>query len=354
MSPQVEVVAVGARTPLGYTAESSAAAMRAGIARFAEYPFADARGEPVVVAADGLLDSKIEGRVRMMALLESALEEVEEKLGPGVARSGGVRLLLSLPEGRPGFSEEDAAWVVAAVEARTRARGHHPLVELVGRGQAGGIRAVEHVLRECAKGREAVFLVAGVESYHHPETFIWLERERRFAQPGIRGGFIPGEGAGCLALVSVGLRRRLKLPGLAVVSGACTVQESLLRDSDTGSFGQAMTKAVEGAFAGLATTREKVDDLYIDLNGERYRSEEWGFVALRTPSIWRTTTYRSLCDGWGDVGAAAGVLGGVLAVRAFARGYMKGPLAMVLTGSDSGLRGAMLLRSPGPIEGRVS
>ncbi|MCP3141601.1 hypothetical protein [Pyxidicoccus xibeiensis] len=346
MNAELEVVAVGARIPLGYSAESSAAAMRAGISRYAEFPFIDARGEPVVVASDGQLDPKLEGRDRLMPLLESVLDEVEEKLGSAVLEGNRCRLLLSLPEVRPGFSDDDAAWLVSAMEARPRAKAARMRVELAGRGHAGALRAVEQALRESSEGRESFFLVTGVDSYLHAETFLWLERDGRFAQPGIRGGFIPGEGAGCLALMTAGLRRRLRLPRLEVVRGARTAQERLLRGSDTGSFGVGMTQAVEGAVAGLDLSREKVDELYADINGERYRSEEWGFVALRTPSVWHSTAYRSLSDGWGDVGAAAGALGGVLAVRAFARGYARGPRVMVMAGSDGGLRGAMLLQDP--------
>ncbi|MCY1045725.1 hypothetical protein OV208_30710 [Corallococcus sp. bb12-1] len=346
MSAEVEVVAVGARTPVGYSAESSAAAVRARISRYAEYPFIDARGEPVVVAADGLLEPKLEGRERIVPMLESVLEEVESKLGHGVFQGNSLRLLLALPENRPGFSEDDAGWLIRTLTARFQSKTSSPRVELAGRGHAGAIRAVEQAQRECSSGREHVFLVVGVDSYLHAETFGWLEQRRRFAQQGIRGGFVPGEGAGCLALMSAGLRRRLRLPPLATVRGVRTAQEVQLRDSPTGSFGAGMTQAVQGAVAGLDLPREAVDSLCMDINGERYRSEEWGFVALRTPSVWKSTGYTAPSGSWGDVGAAFGALGGVLAVRSFARGYAPGPRAMVLAGSDGGLRGAMLLQAP--------
>ncbi len=346
MNAQIEVVAVAARTPVGLTAESSAASVRAGICRYAEYPFIDPRGERVVVAADRLLGSRPEGRDRLVPMAASVLEEIEAKIDQKLLYGGKLSVLLALPETRPGFSEEDAAWVADSVAARLRSKTSSARVEVAGRGHAGSIRAVEQVMRECSESRDNLFLVVGVDSYHHADTFMWLERSRRFAQPGIRSGFTPGEGAGCLALMSAGLRRRLRLPQLAIVRGACTAQERLLRDSDTGSFGVGMTQAVQGSVAGLDLPSEGVDDLYTDINGERYRSEEWGFVALRAPSVWRSAGYKAPSDCWGDVGAAFGALGGVLAVRAFARGYARGPRALVMAGSDGGLRGAMLLQAP--------
>lgn len=346
MNAQVEVVAVAARTPVGLTAESSAASVRAGICRYAEYPFVDPRGERVVVAADRLLGSGPEGRDRLMPMAGSVLEEIEAKIDQKILYGGRLSVLLALPETRPGFSEEDAAWVADSLAARFRAKSSSARVELAGRGHAGAIRAVEKVMQECSESRDNLFLVLGVDSYHHADTFMWLERSRRFAQPGIRSGFTPGEGAGCLALMSAGLRRRLRLPQLAIVRGSCAAQERLLRDSDTGSFGVGMTQAVQGAVAGLDLPRESVDVLYTDINGERYRSEEWGFVALRTPSVWQSPGYKAPSECWGDVGAAFGALGGVLAVRAFARGYARGPRVLVMAGSDGGLRGAMLLQAP--------
>lgn len=346
MSAQVEVVAVGARTPVGLTAASSAAAVRAGISRYAEYPFIDLRGEPVVVAADRLLETRLEGRDRLLPMAGSVLEEMETRLGEKILYGGKLRVLLALPETRPGFSESDAAWVVESLTVRFRARTSSASVELAGRGHAGAIRAVEQAMAECSERLDHLFLVVGAESYHHPNTFMWLERGRRFAQPGIRGGFTPGEGAGGLALMSAGLRRRLSLPALAIVRGARTAQETRLRDSETGSFGVGMTQAVQGAISGLDLLREGVDTVYTDINGERYRSEEWGFVALRAPAAWKTPGYKAPSDCWGDVGAAFGALGGVLAIQAFARRYARGPRTLVMAGSDSGLRGAMLLQAP--------
>ena len=87
-----------------------------------------------------------------------------------------------------------------------------------------------------------------------------------------------------------------------------------------------------------------MDTLYCDINGERYRSEEWGFVAMNTASLWKSLDYEAPSACWGDVGAAFGTLAGVLALQSYARGYARGPRALVMAGSESGLRGAMLLQ----------
>src|SRR5262249_49628223 len=94
----IEVIATGARTPLGLTGETTAAAVRAGIAGFEEFPFALASGEPVVTCADAELDPKLEGRERLVPMIESAIGEAMRKLSRGNPYRGVCYLLFALPE----------------------------------------------------------------------------------------------------------------------------------------------------------------------------------------------------------------------------------------------------------------
>ena len=337
----VDIVEVGARTPVGLTAETSAAAVRAGISRGRMFPFVTPRGEPIIVASDSCLAPELEGRDRMLPLVESVLDEVISAFETNAL--GQVSVLLVLPEARPGFSDSDAEWLVAGVRACLASWNFPAQVAVAGRGHAGGIQAVGQAIIEAGRNGDALFIIVGVDSYHHRHTFVWLEGERRLSEPGVRSGFMPGEGAGCLVLASPGWRKVRQMPRLAVVHSACTAKETLLRDSESGSFGVGLSQAVTAATAaaGVRLPDEAADAEYIDINGERYRSEEFGFVALRVPSAFRSFNYLAPADCWGDVGAAFAPLAAVLAVRSFARGYARGPRALVLAGSDSGLRGAM-------------
>jgi 3-oxoacyl-[acyl-carrier-protein] synthase-1 len=315
------------------------------VSRLREYPFVSETGELLVLAADPKLRFALEGQERLLPIVKSVLDEVLAKLEdktPG----GGYHVLLALPEARPGFSDGDAKWIASEVHAHLGAAGITAPVEIAGRGHAGAIPAVERVIQESSRRPDTLFLVIGADSYNHTDTFMWLESRGQFAQPGVRSGFFPGEGAACLALANGRLRRSLGLPHLASLSGTGTAQETLLRDSDTGSFGVGMTEAVVGAAAGLRLPDEGADTVYSDINGERYRSEEFGFVAMRAYSAMKTLTYDAPSDLWGDVGAAFPCLAGVLAVESFSRGYAAGPRAIVMAGSESGLRGAMFLQGP--------
>ena len=104
MSIGIEVIATGARTPLGLTAESTAAAVRASISAFGEFPFVMANGEPVIVCADPQLESALEGRARLVALIESVLDEVLQKLEQGSPHTAvGVICCSRCPKHAPDF-----------------------------------------------------------------------------------------------------------------------------------------------------------------------------------------------------------------------------------------------------------
>jgi 3-oxoacyl-[acyl-carrier-protein] synthase-1 len=65
----------------------------------------------------------------------------------------------------------------------------------------------------------------------------------------------------------------------------------------------------EAIRAAIASSGEPVDDVYGDLDGHRYRSEEWGFAQLRSHAVFRgTSPCRTFAGCWGDCGAAVGAL----------------------------------------------
>jgi len=89
----------------------------------------------------------------------------------------------------------------------------------------------------------------------------------------------------------------------------------------------------------------KVDRILCDMNGERYRGNEYGFAAIRNPTLFRNAAdFETPADCWGDIGAASGPLFVCLAAEAEARNYSKGLQTLVWASSEQGLRAAALLR----------
>jgi 3-oxoacyl-[acyl-carrier-protein] synthase I len=332
MPARVSIVATGARTPVGLHSASAAAAVRAGISRLAEHPFMiDQAGDPMPAAMDSILDPTLFGVQRFIELAKSALEEV-------TASRISAPLYLGLPEIRPGFTERDADAIGSAMQRSNV----YNFVE----GHAAGLAAIQAATTRIQKGEAEACLVGGVESYFHPDTMEWLDANRQLTGSVSRSGFNPGEGAGFCLLMSESAAYRRGLRPLAFVSSASSARETkLIKTADT-CLGEGLTSVVREATRHLEPPHEAVTDIFCDMNGERYRAEEWGFVCLRLPlQMADPTAYISPADCWGDMGAASGPLFAILACQAIARGYANGPRTLLWASSEGGLRSAVLLES---------
>jgi 3-oxoacyl-[acyl-carrier-protein] synthase-1 len=339
-SSVLEVVAVGARVPVGLSAETAAAAIRAGVNRIREHPhLLDGAGEPLRCGRDPLLEPGAYGVRRKAALAEDALRQVLEVLQP--IADPALPVLLAAPEQRPGFDGADARTLLD----RLAGCGSNIEVHLAGRGHAGVFEALARASTSLAKKQHRICIVGGVDSYLHADTLNWLDEARRIHRSDVRAGFLPGEGAAMLALTLVGSARRLGLRVLGRVRSVATAIEQRSFDSDEGLLGEGLSQAVREATAALEAG-EPVHDVYADINGERHRSEEWAFTLLRHPRCCVDgSVYVNAAEQCGDVGAATGALQIALALRAWHGGYARGPRALAFAGSWQGTRGVAVLEA---------
>jgi len=323
---------------VGLNAESTAAAIRAGVSGLREHPFLmDAMGEALVCGWDERLDPRQLGVARMAALARAALEELVGKLGPSLLAA--APLILVLPETRPGLEADEEAELVAALRSFTGSF----LLELGPRGHAGALAALLRGHQLLERGAPMVVILA-VDSYLDAQTLRWLDDDDRLSGSAVRGAFIPGEAGVALALAATpppsGLRSHVLVRGVGVAT------EARGSDSDTGTLGEGLTEALRSATVTLRLPEEAVDDLYGDINGERQRTDDWVFSCLRFPGVARRSSdYQLHTDCVGDVGSATGALACLLAVRAWERGYASGPRALIWAGSDGGLRAAAVLEA---------
>ncbi len=345
MSRSVHIVAVAARTAVGLTAEGTAAAVRADVSRIRQHPFMlDAAGDKLRCGYDRGVDPALFGADRMFSLARRAVAEAAAKVTRERPCPVPVRVLLALPEPRPGFSSRDASRLARRLGEAPPARIPAVRVEQSEAGHAGALGGLERAVRDIGQGAEDLCFVGGVDSYLEAETLDWLEAERRLARAEVRGGFPPGEGAAMLAVASDAARSALGLPSLARIRTVACAREKRDPKCDEGLLGEAMTEAIRRAAGALRWPGEILADVYCDINGERSRADDWGFALLRTASAFRDgTDYRTAVSQCGDVGAASAALSCVLAVQAWQRGYANGPLALACGSTWTGLRGAAIL-----------
>jgi 3-oxoacyl-[acyl-carrier-protein] synthase-1 len=219
-------------------------------------------------------------------------------------------------------------------------------IEAAGQGHAGGLLALTEAVQRLSVDQSAIEVIGGVDSYYDFDTLDWLQDNRQLSNRDNRNGFAPGEAACFVALATESARHTLGLRSLGRIHGWGIGRETKLIKTDEINLGEALADAVRSSVRGLRLPEQAPDAVYCDINGERYRSEEWGFALLRVPETVRDTAYVTPVDCIGDVGAASGPLLCNLAAQAWARSYAPGPRALVWAGSESGLRAAVVLEAP--------
>jgi 3-oxoacyl-[acyl-carrier-protein] synthase-1 len=214
-------------------------------------------------------------------------------------------------------------------------------------GHAAGHLCFDAALKECRAETIDACLVAGVDSYLAPETLEWVEDCDQLHGGGPLNnawGFIPGEAAGTVLLAKAGQAQRIGLTVLGEVVSVGRGFETKLIKTDAVCTGVGLTDAFRKALGGL-TPDEQIHNVLCDLNGEKYRADEYGFAALRTKDRFRSASdFIAPADCWGDVGAAGVFLHTALAVISHRKRYGKGPLSMVCASSECGVRGASIIR----------
>jgi 3-oxoacyl-[acyl-carrier-protein] synthase I len=220
-------------------------------------------------------------------------------------------------------------------------------VKVMPHGHSAGLMALQEAARTIDAEESEVCLVGGVDSYLQWETLEWLDVERQLMSERNRSGFVPGEGAGFCLLASTTAARRRGWPVLAyLVSAATTRERNLIKTNDI-CIGEGLSGAIMQAAAVLELPAERINANYCDLNGERYRSEEFAFTALRAQAAFvNILDNMTPADCWGDMGAASGPLFATLAIAAGARGHARGTRSMLWTSSEGGYRSAAVLHVP--------
>jgi 3-oxoacyl-[acyl-carrier-protein] synthase-1 len=349
----IVVGALGASTPVGRDAWSSAAAVRAGISGFARHPFMiDTAGEPMRVAMTPWLDVDCRGADRFEALLMPALTQALAPVHPAARLR--VACALALPAPRPGLPADLDRRLCAAIGRAFPDR--FTAVGMFATGHAAGILAMDAARRQIDAGAFDACVVAGVDSYLDPVTLEWLEAEDQLHGAGPLNnawGFVPGEGAGAVLLAGADALSVAGAEPLGVVLSVGTGFERNRIKTETVCIGEGLTTAFREGLAGLPRGAQ-VTDIFCDMNGEPYRADEFGFTCLRTKEAFVSAAdFVAPADCWGDVAAASAPLCLTLSAVAAKKGYANGAYALLWASSEGGARGAALLTFPAAGEARV-
>jgi len=301
----------------------------------------------MAVARDAVLSPDLGGLERFEALAHPALEEALMPLALVGIIQAVIPTVLGLPEERPGLVANLGPQLVSRLDQRQSRSVPSTRTTTRSLGHAAGLMAIEDAWLKVKQGIAEFCLAGGVDSYLEPETLEWLDEQGQLMSGENRSGFPPGEGAAFCLLTTTRRARQLGLEILAWVVSVATALEPNRIKTETICVGKGLSEAALRATASLKLPEEKVHTLYCDMNGERYRSEEFTFAAMRAQAAFVSVTKNlTPADCWGDMGAASGPLFANLAVASGLRGYAEGPRLMLWAGSEGGHRSAAVLHVP--------
>jgi 3-oxoacyl-[acyl-carrier-protein] synthase I len=302
----------GMVTPLGLRADSSVAAMTAGVCRFEESDYRDNAGNPIVVSRLGAIAPTLPHRERVLQMLALSVEEALRNRPE--AHTGSIPILLVLGEIErsrhlDGLTQDlhdtlrDAlGWRLDLQRSETSHNGY-----------TGGFRALHRALHVLATTDAPCCLVAGVDSMLHASSLLWLNRSARLKTETQTDGVVPGEAAACV------LVDRNEGPLRILGIGAAT--EPSTRDNDTPLRGEGMTLAGQRALHNAGLSMTDMDLRIADIAGESYAAREHTLAVTRL-----LRSRKEIFPLWlpaetlGDTGAASGLVQLVLAAHAGTNG----------------------------------
>lgn len=351
---EVGITALGTVCSLGLNAVQSCAAIRAGIAGFRQWDgyhcqqvtFDPGNLEPLVCARIPM-DGPPRDDITNFAVM--VLKEVIETARLSRALlTGRTGLYLSLPPDRRADKETGLSGrILEEIQQRTGIPGFQE-TSLITSGHAGAMLAMQEAAARLKTGEVDYGLVVGADSYFDLDVLAWLDDAGRLKSEQNKDGFIPGQGAAAVLLERGNHAADRSAPVLAWMDGFGQAREEHLIFAEQPSVGQGLCQAIQACCPGGQEEQPPLTWVLCDLNGESYRSREWGYSLVKLhDSLNAVQTLWHPADCVGDMGAASGALLAVLAARAFQRGYAPDHRTLVWSGSDNGDRCAMLLRSPG-------
>jgi 3-oxoacyl-[acyl-carrier-protein] synthase I len=341
--PDVAVVGLGMITAVGLTTPETAASVRSATARFAETPMLDKRFEPFTLAevldeglpplAEALASVPLTSREsRMLRLGGAALRECIASLPTGAEAP---RLVLALPETETTKPLDGRAFLQhLAIQAGGVFAVPGSDVSL--RGRAGGLLAVGYAVELVRSGLATCAVAGGIDTYRDLHVLGALDAEGRVKSAANLDGFIPGEGAGFVAVAAT------SAAGLAKLSAVAEAEETGHLYSTEPYRGEGLAVAVQRLLETGAAT-EPIREVFSSMNGESHWAKEWGVAFLRSRGAFQPEHgMHHPADCYGDTGAACGALLVGLAATGLREGYRDGP-CLVYASSDRGRRAATIV-----------
>jgi len=342
---QIVVTSIEVKTPLAARLNVNAAALRAGISAYAEFPdyyplLADEEADsyPAIAVFDPEIDEY--GWKRLMHITEKAFLSFVGETGFDRKKYQQAAIWFALPY-------SDNAVQNLGIQ-------QHFLPHLIERfsmpseceitgfqlGATGVGYLVNQARRALDCGRFKFVIIVAVDSYLLDGRISMYDQQWRLKSDRNPTGFVPGEGIGIMLMETASSAMQRTCTPLFQISGVGLSQEFNPITSDKSSSGTGLSQAIEIALE--AVIEQPVKYLFSDLNGESYRAFEWGVVSTRLAQYFdQKLEHIYPAEAFGELGSVAMMMSLGCFSEALKGEYAPDSNALIFVASDSGQRAAL-------------
>jgi len=337
-----DVLAVGARTPLGLDAAQTGMLLRSGFAAFAPAALGP-EGEDVTMAYQTDIGPTRVGTDRMIDLARPAMNEALARFDEHSAAERGLRagLLLCVDD-----ADERPALVSTLARQVNETFAAECQLEVVTGGSGGTCFALANTLAQLHQGELDVIVLGGVHSHYDGGAIARLIAEDRLYSSDSLDATIPGESAAFVVLSSPGKRHGHHV--IAKLNGFGSGTEVAGPGNDEpAALARGITKAMRQATAPMENLGLRAGWLIHDVTFEMYRTLELQSLLVRASNVLgKPYRVEAPAQRMGAMGAASMPVAIAMCAEAWRAGYGHSPLSLVLSGSESGERSVLILSNP--------
>jgi len=348
---ELNITGMSAVTSVGLTATQTCASIRAGISGFTEHPYHFSLIEkpflndpqPLVCSPIPVIDPSTLIPDRLLNL---ALSSCEEAFTSALIQRNDLNdfgLFLALPPVIEGIPEWGIDAYLPNEFYRRAGIKPFPITRTYRQGRTGFFHAMTDATKALDEKQCRFALIGGIDSYLGEESISYFDQSYRLKSERNLDGFIPGEASVFVIAESAESAKQRNVIICGIVEAISFGMEDQNFMGDRVSSGCGLTEVFRRVYS-----KTKVQPRWVacDLNGESYRSAEWGLVITRNNALLSNVKEVShSADCVGDIRAAGPALSVLTVCKAFAKGYAPANSCVVYGSDEKGDRAACLVKS---------
>ncbi len=349
---QLYVAGIGMITSIGVNANTTAAALNAGISGYKLSNYIAKSGKSIIMAnvpdevfysMDVEIQRNSSYRKQYDYMIKMALLALQDTLTDLIEPESiqkPLPLLLAMPETNPKIDQIPPKLLESNLTRLCGTIIDPQKIHRMHYGRAAGLQLLELANRYLYELNEDYVIVGGSDSHRNILRINHLEEQQRLLFEGQSDGFAAGEAAGFLLLTRHAQYALTENGHIIALHPVGISDEPGYWGSEEPYRGEGLDRAFKAALSDYQGN--KIDTLYSSMNGESFWSKEQGVAISRNKSFFSDHfTVEHPADCFGDIGAAMGCT--LLGLSALSLLNSQHQAHLVYSSSDKEKRAAVMV-----------